>query len=306
MTERKPLSNGIGEIDASKLHLLSGPDTKSGKLQRICFELLREHRRDGDEGIPTNSRFLNYELMQRGVIIKSSEKGKRRGDQNTHDALTHLRENGIVPWLWLTDESRTPNYNPSWDSLSEWATTSVEWIRLNPWGRRPPRVLTESRAVAGVLRNLAGEFRVHVFPTGGQCGGYLRTVIAPQLQPGDDTFYVGDWDLAGGQIEANTRVVLEREIRGELNWKRIALTEEQVDQYKLRKWVITKIDRRYKDRSRGTHRAVEAEALGQKRIIRIVRDQLNALLPEPLADVLEREAQQRTAMRRLLRRGGRS
>ena len=121
-----------------------------------------------------------------------------------------------------------------------------------------------------------------------------------------DVFYVGDWDLAGGQIEANTRTVLEREIGGKLNWKRIALTEEQVDRYRLRKWVITKTDRRYKDESRGTHQAVEAEALGQKRIIRIVRDQLNALLPEPLADVLEREARQRTTMRRLLRRGGRS
>ena len=181
----KPLSNAIGEIDDSKLPLLSRPDTASGKLQRICLELLREHRRDGDDGIPTNNRFLNYELMQRGVIIKSNEKGKRRGDQNMHDALTHLRETGIVPWLWLEDVSRTPNFNPSWDSLSEWATTSVEWVRLNPWGKRAPRVLTESRAVAGVLKNLADEFRVDVFPTGGQCGGYLRTVVAQQLQPGD-------------------------------------------------------------------------------------------------------------------------
>ena len=141
----------------------------------------------------------------------------------------HLRETGIVPWPWLNDVSREPNFNPSWDSLSEWATTAVEWVRLNPWGKRPPKVLTESRAVAGVLRNLADEFRVHVFPTGGQCGGYLRTVIAPQLKPGDRVPYIGDWDLAGGQIEANTRAVLEREIGGALNWKRIALTEEQVN-----------------------------------------------------------------------------
>ena len=121
-----------------------------------------------------------------------------------------------------------------------------------------------------------------------------------------DVFYIGDWDLAGGQIEANTRAVLEREIGGALNWKRIALTEEQVNRYKLRKWIITKVDRRYKNQRDGTHQAVEAEALGQKQIIRIVRDQLNALLPEPLADVLEREARQRTTMRRLLLRGGRS
>jgi hypothetical protein len=47
---------------------LSREDTKSGKLQRACLELLREHERNGD--IPTNGCFLFYELEQRGVIPK--------------------------------------------------------------------------------------------------------------------------------------------------------------------------------------------------------------------------------------------
>jgi len=223
--------------------------------------------------------------------VKHNDKGKRRGDQNMHEALTHLREVGILPWLWLDDESRTPIFNPSWDSLTEWATTAVEWVRLNPWRGRPPKVLTESRAVAGVLRNLSDQYCFNVFPTGGQCGGILHTVIAPELLPGDRTFYAGDLDLSGGQIEANTRAVLERLIGGELDWTRIALTETQVDRYHLRRWAITKFDRRYKPPKR--HQAIECEALKQHIIVDIVRDQLNALLPEPLEDVLEREARQR-------------
>src|SRR5262249_50077382 len=47
---------------------LSGADSKDGRLQRACLELLREHYRKGD--IPTNGRFLFYELEQRGVIPK--------------------------------------------------------------------------------------------------------------------------------------------------------------------------------------------------------------------------------------------
>jgi hypothetical protein len=293
----------IGEIDESKLDLMSSPDCARGKLQRICLDLLREHRAQGDDGLPTNNRFLGYELMQRRVIKKQNEKGKRRGDQNMHEALTHLRETEIVPWLWLDDESRRPIFNSSWNSLSEWATTAVRWVRLNPWGGRPPRVITESRAVAGVLRNLADQYRVHVFPTGGQCGGWLRTVVAPQLQPGDRVFYAGDLDLSGGQIEANTRAVLERLIGGELDWTRIALTETQVDDYDLREWAITKFDRRYKPPRR--HQAIECEALKQHVIVDIVRDQLNALLPEPLEDVLEREARQRRRIAAKLN-GGRS
>jgi hypothetical protein len=291
----------IGEIDESKRDLMSSPDCARGKLQRICLNLLREHRKQGDDGIPTNNRFLAYELIQRGIIVKRNEKGKRRGDQNLHEALTHLRETGIVPWQWLDDESRTPIFNQSWNSLAEWGTTAVEWVRLNPWKGRPPNILTESRASAGVLRNLADQFCVHVFPTGGQCGGWLRTVVAPELEPGDRVFYIGDLDLSGGQIEANTRAVLEREIGGELDWTRIALTEAQVGRYKLRKLAMTKFDRRYKPPRQ--HQAIECEALKQHVLINIVRNELNALLPEPLEDVLEREARQRRRIAAMLRGG---
>jgi hypothetical protein len=289
----------IGEIDENKLDLMSSTECARGQLQRICLKLLREHREQEEDGLSTNNRFLAYELIQRSIIVKSSEKGKRRGDQNMHEALTHLRETGIVPWLWLDDESRIPIFNSSWDNLKEWATTAVRWVRLNPWSGRPPKVITESRAVAGVLRNLADQYRFDVFPTGGQCGGWLRTVVAPLLVPGDRVFYAGDLDLSGGQIEANTRAVLERRIGGELDWARIALTETQVDRYKLRRWAITKFDRRYNPPRQ--HQAIECEALKQHILVGIVRDQLNALLPEPLEDVLEREARQR---RRLVARLG--
>jgi hypothetical protein len=53
--------------------LLSAPDTKAGRLQRACLELLREHQRNG--AIPTNGRFLFYELEQRGVIPANSTNG---------------------------------------------------------------------------------------------------------------------------------------------------------------------------------------------------------------------------------------
>jgi hypothetical protein len=289
----------IGEIDEDKLDLMSSPNCARGQLQRVCLKLLREHREQEEDGLPTNNRFLAYELMQRRVIKKQNEKGKRRGDQNMHEALTHLRETGIIPWAWLDDESRTPNFNTSWDSLKDWATTAVRWVRLNPWGGRAPRVITESRAVAGVLRNLAEQYCFHVFPIGGQCGSWLRTVVAQHLEPNDRVFYAGDLDLSGGQIEANARAVLERVIGGKLDWTRIALTERQVDRDELHQWAITKFDRRYKPPRQ--HQAIECEALQQQVIVGIVRDQLNALLPEPLEDVLEREARQR---RRLIARLG--
>src|SRR6476659_11363815 len=85
--------------------LLSGPHTKSGRLQRECLKLLREHQRNGD--IPTNGRFLFYELEQRGVIPKKYEDLKRTPLQDVSVATMHLRRVGLVPRDWIEDETRT-------------------------------------------------------------------------------------------------------------------------------------------------------------------------------------------------------
>ena len=284
--------------------LLSSPDSARGKLQRICLELLREHEQQGKDGLPTNNRFLAYELIQRGILTKQNRKGARRGDQNLHEALTHLREVGLVPWGWITDETRSLSDYTGWPKIADWATSLVEYVRLDPWRGKAPFVLTESRSLSGASRNLAREYAVKLAATNGQVGGFLHTDIAPQLKPGDRILYCGDWDWQGHQIENNTRSVLERLIGGELDWTRIALTEDQVQQYNLRPLAIMKADRRYKPVR--YHEAIETEALKQSVIVGIIREQLDSLLPEPLATVLERERRQRASMRRVLRRGGRS
>lgn len=218
---------------------LSSPHSACGKLQRICLELLREHEQQGEDGLPTNNRFLGYELIQRGVLSKQ-KKGARRGDQALHEALTHLRQKGIIPWEWIVDETRSLTDHTGWKTFADWASTMVDYARLDPWKGRAPMVLTESRSLSGVLDNLANQYAVKLAPTNGQCGGFLHTDVAPRLKPGDRVLYCGDWDWQGGQIESNTRAVLEQIIGGELDWTRIALTEEQVDEYDLRRLMIRK------------------------------------------------------------------
>jgi hypothetical protein len=53
--------------------MLSKPESKAGRLQRIILELLREHEDAG--AIPTSARFLFYELVQRGVLSKERKEG---------------------------------------------------------------------------------------------------------------------------------------------------------------------------------------------------------------------------------------
>jgi hypothetical protein len=104
----------------------------------------------------------------------------------------------------------------------------------------------------------------------------------------------------GHQIEANTRSVLERAAGRRFDrasWSRVAITDDQVRECGLAP--VWKVDNRH--RPARDHEAWEAEALGQPGTIQqLVRDALDALLPEPLDDVLEREAEQRVRVAELL------
>jgi hypothetical protein len=268
------------------------PDTDRGKVRTALMDLLNQHEDDG--ALPTSVRFLFYELVARRVIRKSG----KRPDKIVSAALTDLRERGLVPWDWIVDETRKVfDYTGS-------ATVAEDWLRyldaafLDPWHGQVPFILTESRSLAGVLRDMCSGYRIRIASTNGQAGGFLHTEVAPLLRSGDRVRYLGDYDLAGNDIEANTRRVLE-ELVGPLDWKRVALTQEQVEHYQLP--TITKTDPRYtKNPSRGVHQAVETEALSQTLIVSLVRRELDRLLPVPLDTVLVRERRERARLRSLI------
>jgi hypothetical protein len=288
---------------------LSAPGTKCGRLQRACLELLREHKRDG--ALPTNGRFLFYELEQRGVVPKKSD-GKRQPRQDITDALTYLRDRGIIPWSWIEDPSRTLDIWRFAASVYSYASEAVERARIDLWdGEKPPLYLFESRAAWGVCRDLFSEYLVPSAPCGGQCRGFLINEIAPLLKGNNRKVrYIGDYELRGpaDQIETHTKKVLEQHAGHEFTsetWIKIALTEAQVRANpRLRREEITKYDNRYNPPKK--YQAVECEALKQKVLMNIIRKDLDAMLPEPLADVLVREERQRTKTRRALARIARS
>lgn len=172
---------------------------------------------------------------------------------------------------------------------------SVGQARLDLWdGEPPPLVLCESRSLSGVLTDVASKYLAPIAATNGQTGGFLHTEVAPLVEGSREVIYLGDLDLAGGHIEENTRRVLEG--YGELDWMRLAITGEQVRERGLP--VVSKPDRRYKPLR--YFDAVETEALGQRELRRLLEERLQAMLPEPLEIVRERESEQKRRARRLL------
>jgi len=266
------------------------PHCEKGRVRIALMQLYAEHRAAGM--LPTSCRFLFYELVTRKVIAKG---GKLRPDQVVIKALVALREQGPIPWEAIVDETREVVDFTGSETIAADLTLYLNAARIDPWDGDPPLILTESRSLTGVLRDLCRDYRCRIASTNGQVGGFLRTKVAPLLEPDARVGYLGDFDLCGGMIEDNTRRVLESEV-GELGWRRLALTEGQYE-YDLP--VITKSDRRFVN-GEGDHEAVETEALSQSLIIDIVRDWLDGLLPQPLESIHESEEERREILRRLI------
>jgi hypothetical protein len=273
---------------------LSKPHTDKGRLQRACLALLREHEADG--ALPTSIRFLFYELVSRGVIPKAYPPEKRRTpSQNVADAVTHLREAGIVLWDWIVDETRVLHSQHYAPSVYRYIEDILPGARIDLWDRQPPPlILCESRSLAGVLRGIAMTHLCPIAATNGQVGGFLHTVVGPMLARRGGlrrVFYLGDLDLSGGHIEENTYKVLSE--YAELEWERLAITDVQVREHGLTR--IHKTDKRFNPPR--TSPAVETEALRQQEIQRILTARLDAELPELLSVAREREEQQRADVR---------
>src|SRR5215831_16069042 len=251
-------------MDVREDDLLSGFFTKAGKLQRACLALLREHEANGD--IPTNGRFLFYELEQRGVVPKKYEGLTRTPLQDVSQATMRLRELGLVPWSWIEDETRSLMRWRYAKTVLDYLLDTVSLARIDLWqGKEPPLIICESRATMGVLRDLAYQYLVPITATNGQCGGFIVTDIVPWLMGKRGVLYIGDYELRGpaDQIEANTRRKIEKHtgrIFGDDEWVKVALTEEQVrDNPRLAALAIEKLDKRYKPPR--PYEAIECEAL---------------------------------------------
>jgi hypothetical protein len=266
------------------------PNSKIGRVRMALMTLLNEHQRDG--ALPTSVRFLFYELIARSIIRKSG----KRPDKIVSAALTDLREANRIPWDWIVDETRSVEDFTGSDTVAEDWLLQLHVAYIDPWNGQVPFILTESRSLAGVLRDISEQYRVRIAATNGQVGGFLHTEVAPKLSDGDRVLYLGDADLCGNHIEANTKAVLQ-DLVGPLRWERLALTDDQIRDHRLPR--ITKVDKRYKDGG-GVHEAVETEALSQRLIIDIVRTRLNELLPQPLDEVLVREDEERERLRALV------
>jgi hypothetical protein len=225
--------------------------------------------------------------------VEKSERGYR----HVQDRCVKLRRSGRLQYGWITDATRRGYFTRTYSGAGEFLRSVAGLYRADLWSQSEWRceVWVESRSIAGVIERDCRELAVSLYPAGGFSSITLAYEAAESLNAEEDgrpvrILYVGDYDPAGVLID----VALERELRQhldasiELDFRRIAITEEQIRSLNL----PTK-PRKESDR-RALHVAstVEAEAMPARTMRQLLRKEIEALLPEgalAVAKVAEQE-----------------
>jgi hypothetical protein len=168
-----------------------GKSKASLKLIDACIEILAEIQ-------PASVRAVCYRLFTMGLIPDMSKGSTNKvGSQ-----LVYAREQGMVPWALIVDETRSPERVTQWSTPDEIITAAVGGYRMDYW-QDQPRVVevwqekgTVGGTLAPVLHELYVTFRVmHGFASATSVNDIAEMSIdtdKPVI-----ALYCGDFDPSG-------------------------------------------------------------------------------------------------------------
>lgn len=178
---------------------------------------------------PASVRAVCYRLFVLGLIKDMSKNST--GKVGTQ--LVTAREEGVIPWEWIVDETREAERVSTWEDPDAIIRAAVRSYRRDYWQDQPNRVeiWSEKGTIRGTLAPVLHEhgvsFRVmHGFASATALNSAAEDSIASDKPL--TVLYLGDWDPSGlNMSEVDLPARLAR-YGGELKIKRIALTEADV------------------------------------------------------------------------------
>jgi len=266
------------------------------QLDEQIVEVLREDN-------PQSVRHVFYRMTDPRLPepVEKSDAGYR----TVQDRCLKLRRAGTVPYAWIADTSRMGYHTATYASAADYLRTVAGSYRAQLWERSDVptycEVWCESRSLAGVIVDVCRELAVSLYPAGGFTSASFAYAAAEGLNAQGVTkvFYIGDYDPAGVLIDVSIERELRRHLRPNvrLDFERIAITPEQIEQYDL----PTKPRKATDRRALHIEETVEAEAMPAWIMRDLLRERIEALLPADALDVVryaeqsEREHIQRMA-----------
>jgi hypothetical protein len=178
---------------------------------------------------PASVRACCYQLFVAGLIDSMSKSETNKVSRLLRDA----REQGLLPWDHVVDESRDVEQVMQWDDPATRLRAAARNYRRDNWQDQPYRieVWSEKGTVRGTLAPVLDEFGVAFRVMHGYSSATVLHQIAEESLYSNKpliTLYLGDWDPSGlhmSEVDIPGRIA---RYGGKMSFNRIALVEEDL------------------------------------------------------------------------------
>jgi hypothetical protein len=229
---------------------------RNRNLARLAIELIQETQP------PVTIRQLYYLLVGRGQI-PNSEGAYRRVQQ----LIAWLRKNGIIPYSWITDRTRSPIDVSTWDDTADFLDTVRQAYRKSLWQSQPDylEIWLEKDALSGVFSAITQTYQVRLMVGRGFSSIsflYEAAMDLANIKKPIHIYFFGDHDPSGRNIEAKVLESLKLHGINLRHFERVAILAEDIKRYNLPPAPAKKKDPRYRSYvQRFGSVAVELDAL---------------------------------------------
>jgi hypothetical protein len=201
---------------------MRGISKSSKDLIDASYQILEEIQ-------PASVRAVCYRLFTIGMIPNMSKGSTGKVSKK----LVYAREQGLIPWDWIVDETRSAEKTQTWKDTSSIIRSAVNSYRRDYWQEQPYRieVWSEKGTVRGTLSPILDEYGVTFRAMHGYSSATVINEIAEESNRSDKpliAFYCGDFDPSGKHMsDINLPRRLER-YGANITIQRTALLESDV------------------------------------------------------------------------------
>jgi hypothetical protein len=197
-----------------------GKTAKSLELIDACHDILQEIH-------PASVRAVCYQLFIRQLLPSMAKTCTNR----VSTQLVYAREEEIIPWDWIVDETREAERPGTWANPESFIPSVMESYRRDRWELQPYRVevWAEKGTVRGTLAPVLESYGVVFRVMHGHASATALHEAAEESQDssaGINVLYCGDWDPSGLHMsEVDMPARLQR-YGGRIDLVRVALTAD--------------------------------------------------------------------------------
>jgi hypothetical protein len=246
------------------------------------------------EQYPMTVRQVFYQASVRGLVEKAET-----GYNKVQTLLARMRREAELPFSWIVDNTRRENRPYTSTSIAEALKDTAETYRRTLWTDKDPlvQIWLEKDALSGVISPVTRKYDVGLFPARGYSGITFLHDAAMQLPRDRKSFvyHLGDFDPSG--VDAAEKI--EEDLRGwapagaDMRFQRIAVTEEQIEEWDLPSRPTKTSDSRYE--RFGSDESVELDAIDPRELRKLVKRVINRHVPEKKYNALVRQQEQEKA-----------